>query len=122
MEISNISGGYSNNLFQDTTVQSSIKEEVLKKSEPIETKKISKEEALKFKEKIDNSNLNNYFSFEFKFNSSGDLESMKIIDPSTKEIVRQIPSEEMVRVRERIDEYLSELNKNKSGILVNSKV
>ena len=68
MEISNISGGYSNNLFQDTTVQSSIKEEVLKKSEPIETKKISKEEALKFKEKIDNSNLNNYFSFEFKFN------------------------------------------------------
>lgn len=53
---------------------------------------------------------------ELRFEADSRLKEVlvKIIDPETDEVIRQIPSEEMIAIRKRMDELLRMLNKNHS--------
>ncbi|MBW7956382.1 MAG: flagellar protein FlaG [Deltaproteobacteria bacterium] len=53
---------------------------------------------------------------ELRFEADSRLKEVlvKIIDPETDEVIRQIPSEEMIAIRKRMDELLRMLNKNQA--------
>ena len=53
-------------------------------------------------------------------NDSGDY-VIKVIDKDTKDVIRQIPSEEFVRVAEKIKD-LSEQLSSAQGLLFDSKI
>jgi flagellar protein FlaG len=53
-------------------------------------------------------------------NDSGDY-VIKVIDKDTKDVIRQIPSEEFVRVAEKIKDLSDQLN-SAQGLLFDSKV
>lgn len=61
-------------------------------------------------EKSKEVDLNEYLgkniSATYDFGDNGELRSVKFIDQATKEVLRQIPTEEAIRVKERIDAYL----------------
>lgn len=63
--------------------------------------------------------LNVQLSFEISENGKDDI--IKVIDKETGEEVRQIPSEEFLRMSDRIDDIISELSEIK-GSLVNNRV
>ncbi|MFO6421839.1 flagellar protein FlaG [Motilimonas sp. KMU-193] len=56
----------------------------------------------------------------FSIDDSTDKTVIKVTDTQTKELVRQLPSEEMLRIAEKIKELEQELT-NKVGILIDSK-
>ncbi len=51
---------------------------------------------------------------ELRFEADSRLKEVlvKIVDPETDEVIRQIPSEEMIAIRKRMDELLRMLNKS----------
>ena len=63
--------------------------------------------------------LNVQLSFEISEDGKNDI--IKVIDKETGEEVRQIPSEEFLRMSDRIDDIISELSEIK-GSLVNNRV
>ena len=52
---------------------------------------------------------------DYDFDDNGGLRSIKFVDASTKEVVRQIPSEEVLKMRQRIDEFLENAKLSKAG-------
>ncbi|MCE0556208.1 flagellar protein FlaG [Motilimonas sp. E26] len=56
----------------------------------------------------------------FSIDDSTDKTVITVTDKQTKELVRQLPSEEMLRIAEKIKELEQELT-NKVGILIDSK-
>lgn len=63
--------------------------------------------------------LNVQLSFEIA--KDGDTNVVKVVDQNTGDVVRQIPSEEFLKMSERIDEIITELGDIK-GSLVNNRV
>ncbi len=54
---------------------------------------------------------------ELRFEADSQLKEVlvKIVDPETNEVIRQIPSEEMISIRKRMEELMRILGKNGSG-------
>lgn len=65
------------------------------------------------------SQLNFHLSFEMS--EDGKDKVVKVLDQSTGDVVRQIPSEEFLKMSKRIDDIISQLSDIK-GTMVNSKV
>ncbi|SBS28098.1 flagellar protein FlaG [Marinomonas spartinae] len=63
--------------------------------------------------------LNFHLSFEMSKDSNEKI--VKVIDQTTGDVVRQIPSEEFIKMSKRIDDIISQLRDIK-GTIVNSKV
>ena len=57
---------------------------------------------------------------DYDFDDNGGLRSIKFVDASTKEVVRQIPSEEVLKMRQRIDEFLENSKLSKAGTVPKS--
>ena len=75
-------------------------------------------------EKIENANrkmsqLNVQLSFEMTEDHSKNI--VKVLDQTTGDVVRQMPTEEFLKMSERIDAIMSQLSEVK-GTLVNSEV
>lgn len=65
-----------------------------------------------FKEVLESSinELNNYFkesTLEFKLDNSTGISYVKLVDSKTKEIIRQIPSEEMIAMAKKLKKLFS---------------
>ena len=56
----------------------------------------------------------------FEVNEGGDQNVVKVMDQTTGDVVRQIPTEEFLKMSERIDAIMSQLSEVK-GSLVNSQ-
>jgi len=63
--------------------------------------------------------LNVHLSFEKT--EDGDKNIVKVVDQSTGDVVRQIPTEDFLKMSDRIDDIMDQLSDLK-GSLVNSKV
>ena len=57
-------------------------------------------------------------NLNFSVDESSGRTVVKVIDSQTKEVVRQIPSEQVLRLAQQIDVILSEVGDQLSGILV----
>lgn len=64
------------------------------------------------------SQLNVHLSFEMS--EDGDENIVKVLDQATGDVVRQIPSEEFIKMSKRIDDIMGQLSEIK-GSLVNSQ-
>lgn len=78
--------------------------------------KIEPQEIEKVNQKM--SQLNVHLSFEMSEGSNQNI--VKVLDQTTGDVVRQIPTEEFLKMSERIDAIMSQLSEVK-GSLVNSQ-
>lgn len=63
--------------------------------------------------KLQAANVN--LSFQFDVNADGELRSVKLMDSVKNQVVMQFPSEEMLAVREHVDEMIAANEKTGSG-------
>lgn len=64
--------------------------------------------------KLQAANVN--LSFQFDVNAGGELRSVKLMDSVKNQVVMQFPSEEMLAVREHVDQMIAANEKTGSGM------
>ena len=85
------------------------------KSEPADGAKPSREDVSAAVKKINDSMLGSSQSLQFSIDEDSKDIVVKVIDQSTKEVVRQIPSKEALQIAKSID-------KMQQGLLINQTV
>ncbi len=87
----------------DQTAQATQASNKLDNAETEKTSKYNRDDLMKATEKI-NKVVSLYASeLKFTIDESSGADVVKVIDLGTKEVIRQIPSEEMIRIAESID-------------------
>lgn len=87
----------------------------------MENNKPSNEEIMQnFKELADSMKEFNNINLQVVFNDKNieQIDAIKLVDTNTKETIRQIPSEEMLKITKQIREALD----NMKGFIINDKV
>lgn len=93
-----------------------VKEELQKAAQPAETLKAepNAKELKRLTEEVQRHFGGANSQLEFSVDEETGQSIVKVLDRQTKEVIRQIPSEEMLQIAEGLDRY-------KEGLLVNSQ-
>ncbi|MDU1145336.1 flagellar protein FlaG [Aeromonas rivipollensis] len=102
-------------LAEQTSVEPTAKTPQAKVSEPRMDKAYMEKQAQELQERLDNLSKLKGWTINFSLVPEFDQPVIKVIDAETKQVIRQIPSEEMLLISKRL-QSMDQTNGNSSGL------